>query len=335
MRLLCGTPRGGKTGVLLAEYAAALKAAWAEGRTGACLWLTPNRLSRSAALADLAEEIGGPLLDAGVKTFENLTDDLLSDRRLWKEQPGRPTSGPRYRRLSGVSRRRALRAVIDAELAAGRLTHFARIARTGGFLGLLERQVRAWKYAEIWPDDESLLTGSAARRDLVRLYAAYQERLQSPPDGGPPLYDAEGRVWAARNLLCDADASHGRRLDLLVADGFTSFTATQRDLLAALAATSDAAVIALPLEAGSGRTATPQVGAPYRPDLFETVWQTVGDLSDLFAERSLESTYQWHAPQRLEDALGRLAAWLFDESAEPPAPRSTAPKLTLHAAGRI
>ncbi|QDT17231.1 ATP-dependent helicase/deoxyribonuclease subunit B [Alienimonas californiensis] len=351
MRLLCGTPRGGKTGALLAEYAAALQAAWAEGRTGACLWLTPNRLSRAAVQSDLAREIGGPLLEPGVRTFENLTDELLSDGRLWhaldaaQGAPSREPAGGegrRYRVLSGVSRRRVLRAVIDAEAAAGRLSHFARIAGAGGFLTLLERQVRAWKYAEVWPDDPTLQSGGAARRDLVRLYAAYQDRLQNPPDGGPPLFDAEGRVWVARNLLCGAGAAlgsdgsgNGRRLDLLVADGFTSFTATQRDLLAALAASANAAVIALPLEQGSGMSAKPRPGVPYRPDLFEPVWRTVDELSDPLAEQGGESIYQWHAPRRPDDALGHLAAWLFDESAEPAPRRTVAKGVTLYAAGRI
>ncbi|MFH5804128.1 PD-(D/E)XK nuclease family protein [Alienimonas sp. DA493] len=344
VRLLCGTPRGGKTGALLDEYAAALQAAWAEGRLGACLWLTPNRLSRAAVRADLAEKIGGPLLDPGVRTFENLTDELLSDGRLWRaldaaegapSGEAQPGEGGRYRTLSGVSRRRVLRAVIDAEAVAGRLSHFARIAGAGGFLTLLERQVRAWKYAEVWPDHPSLQTGGPARRDLVRLYAAYQERLQNPPDGGPPLFDAEGRVWVARNLLCGAGEAGERRFDLLVADGFTSFTATQRDLLAALAASANAAVVALPLEEGSGRHARPRTGQPYRPDLFEPVWQTVDELSDPLAEQGGEPEFVWHVPRRPNDALGHLAAWLFDESDASAPQHPDAGQITLHAAGRI
>ena len=344
VRLLCGTPRGGKSGALLDEYAAALRAAWAAGRTGTCLWLTPNRLSRAAVRQDLAREIGGPLLAPGVKTFENLTDKLLADGALWRARDAaegheRP-AGRRFRVLSRVSRRRVLRAVIDAEAAAGRLAHFGRIARTGGFLGLLERQVRAWKYAEVWPEHESLQAGGPARRDLVRLYAAYQDRLRTPPDGGPPLFDAEGRVWAARNLLCGAGelggaGRAGRRFDLLVADGFTSFTATQRDLLAALAENAGAAVIALPLERGSGREAPPRPGQPHRPDLFAPVWQTVDELLNPFAERAVRERYEWHAPRRPDDALGHLAARLFDESEEPAPRRSDATGVTLHAAGRV
>ena len=341
VRLLCGTPRGGKTGALLTEYAAALKAAWADGRVDACLWLTPNRLSRAAVRADLGRMIHGPLLAAGVRTFEDLTDDLLADRDLWRRADAaggdRPV-GPRFRTLSAVSRRRVLRAVIDEAAGAGRLAHFGRIAGTGGFLRLLERQVRAWKYAEVWPEHDSLKGGGPGRRDLVRLYAAYQTRLHRPPDGGPPLFDAEGRAWAARNLLRDAgagaDDGHGRRLDLLVADGFTSFTATQRDLLAELAAGAGAAVIALPLEHGSGRDAPVRPGEAHRPDLFAPVWETVGELLDRFAERDLEADYHWHAPRRPDDALGHLAARLFDESPDPPA-RADGTGLTLHAAGRI
>ena len=312
--LLLGPPRGGKTGVLLERYVAALRAGWAAGRVGACLWLTPNRLSRAAVTADLAAAVGGPLLGHGVKTFENLTDDLLAE-----------LPGPPGRRLGPVSRRRILRAVIEAALDRGELPHFARIARTGGFLGLLDRQVRAWKYEEVWPEDVDVSAGPA-RRELASLYAAYQAWLQAPPGGGRPLFDAEGRVWAARTRLAEAD-DDGRasQLDLLVADGFTTFTKTQRDLLAALAGRSAAAVLALPDEPPAAADGTID-GMPHRPALFSAVAGTRADLLARFAGAAAEA---WHVPRRPDDALGHLAARLFDESDPPPEPRGGLP------AGRI
>ena len=337
MRLLLGTPRGGKTGRLLTEYAASLRSGWADGRLGGCLWLTPNRSSRAAVTADLAGELGGPLIAGGVMTFDDLTDDLLADRALRRRAGGDFADIAGFRTLGAVSRRRALRATIEGARAADRLPHFGRIAETAGFLRTLERQVRAWKYAEHWPDDAALAGGGPARRELVLLYAAYQRRLQNPPDGGPPLFDAEGRAWAARSLLRDADdACEGpaRRLDLLVADGFTSFTRTQRDLLATLAAGADAAVIALPLERYSDADDAPRPGRPRRPDLFAGVWETVSELLDRFAENETEPAFEWHAPRRPDDALGHLAARLFDESEAPPEPRTEAAGVTLLAAGR-
>ena len=313
--LLLGPPRGGKTGVLRDRYVAALRAAWSAGRFDACLWLTPNRSSRAAVTADLANALGGTLLGHGVKTFENLTDDLLA---------GLP--GPRRRRLGPVSRRRLLRATVEAALERGELPHFAPIARTGGFLGLLDRQVRRWKYEEVRPEEVD--AGTAPRRELALLYAAYQDRLQRPPGGGPPLFDAEGRLWAARTRLADTPAGDGLRLDLLIADGFTSFTRTQRDLLAGLAARSAETFIALPDE-----PIDPATGRRRRHDLFHPVSGTLEDLAKRLGDVLVET---WHEPKRPDDALGHLAARLFDESDPPPEPRGGPPagQVRLIEAGR-
>ena len=262
--LLLGPPRGGKTRVLLDRYLAAYRAGLTNGRVGRCVWITPNRLSREAVAADLAAAVGGPLLGHGVLTFENLTDTLLAE-----------APGARRRRLGAVSRRRVLRAVVDGALARGELSHFAGIARTAGFLGLLDRQIRSWKYEEVRPDQVDA-AGSPARRELALLYEAYQRRLRTPPDGGPPLYDAEGRVWAARTLLADSVRDGEPRYDIVVADGFTSFTATQRDLLAGLAVRSRETLLALPLGDG-GDDAN-------RAALYSRAEETAGSLRARFAE---------------------------------------------------
>ena len=297
--LLLGPPRGGKTGRLLARYLDVHARELAAGRVGACVWLTPNRLSREAVTADLAAAAGGPLLGHGVLTFENLTDALLA---------GLP--GPPLRRLGAASRRRVLRAVVEAVLARGDLPHFAGITRTGGFLGLLDRQIRSWKYEEVRPGEVEA-AGSPARRELAALYAAYQDRLRRPADGGPPLFDAEGRLWAARTRLAEADGDRGPRYALVVVDGFTSFTRTQRDLLAALAGRSANTVVALPFECSSD-------DGPAREPLYSRVAETARLLRERFAADSVELADIDHPPDRPPDALGRLAAALFDERHAPP-----------------
>ena len=303
--LLLGPPRGGKTRVLLDRYLAAYRAGLAAGRVGRCVWITPNRLSRESVAADLAAEVGGPLLGHGVLTFENLTDALLA------EDPG-----ARRRRLGAVSRRRVLRAVVDGALGRGELSHFAGIARTAGFLGLLDRQIRSWKYEEVRPEEVDA-GGSPARRELTLLYGAYQRRLRIPPDGGPPLYDAEGRVWAARTLLADSVRDEEPRFDIVVADGFTSFTATQRDLLAGLAVRSRETLLALPLGDG-GDDAD-------RAALYSRAEETAGLLRTRFAEADRLAATLFHEPDRPDDALGHLAAALFDDRDAPAPPRGDLP----------
>ena len=315
--LLLGPPRGGKTRVLLDRYLAAYRAGLADGRVGRCVWITPNRLSREAVAADMAAEVGGPLLGHGVLTFENLTDALLAE-----------APGAGRRRLGAVSRRRVLRAVVDGALARGELSHFAGIARTAGFLGLLDRQIRSWKYEEVRPDQVDA-AGSPARRELAMLYGSYQCRLRTPPDGGRPLYDAEGGVWAARTLLADSVRGEEPKYDIVVADGFTSFTATQRDLLSGLAVRSRETLLALPLGDGEEEAS--------RPALYSRAAETAELLRTRFAEADRAAATFFHEPKRPDDALGHIAAALFDDRDEPAPPRGDLPagQITVVEAGTL
>src|SRR5205807_10464296 len=80
------------------------------------------------------------------------------------------------------------------------------------------------------------------------IYAEYQRRLVRHH-----LYDLEGRQWYARDLLARGARRPFAQVRAVFVDGFTDFTHTQHEILAALAAFVLELWVTLPDEAGGQR----------------------------------------------------------------------------------
>src|SRR5262249_35823438 len=142
---------------------------------------------------------------------------------------------PAARPLSHLQRRLLADDLVAELHAKGQLSHFQGVVDTRGFGGAVFALLAELKQNEIWPEQ---LTEAIARRadpkakdrQCALLYAAYQDRLIRHQ-----LYDLEGRVWYARDLLGRGIRRPFQAVRAVFLDGFTYFTRTQHEILQALA----------------------------------------------------------------------------------------------------
>ena len=248
--VLTGPARSGKTEQMLRRYREALRA----GPIGAALWLAPTGRARDAVRDRLLDAELQACFSPGLMTFARFARWVLE------------RSGQHLILVDRPMRRRLLGSLIEEWAAAGRLKHFAAVARSGGLVDLLEPWIGELKRLEIWPDD--LRKACSARglfdrdREALGLYEAYQEALFNHG-----LYDEEGSFWSARTLLREHGPRLLGKLRLAVVDGFTDFTCTQHEILELLALHVEELIVTLPLE-----------GEPQRSDLFA---KSLGTLAEL------------------------------------------------------
>ena len=239
IELITGPAGSGKTARCLAAYRDALRQSLGTGRPAAVLWIAPTELSRRAVLAALCDDSLPVAFAPNVETFASLSKRVLE-------------SSP-VRGLDPAVKRRVLRKLIDERHRAGRLGGFAAIARTSGFLDLVDAFISELKRAEIWPDEFAAVCRKIGDREkdrvLGELYDRYQQRLLETN-----LYDDEGKFWSARDVLSRDGLGPFAGRELIVVDGFTDFTRTQREMLALLAAGCESLQITLPLETPLSRS---------------------------------------------------------------------------------
>jgi ATP-dependent helicase/DNAse subunit B len=239
IELITGPAGAGKTDRCLASYRDALRRALGTGRPAAVLWISPTELSRRAVLAALCDDTLPVAFAPNVETFASLSTRILEFSPV--------------RSLDPAVKRRVLRNLIDEQNRAGRLGGFAAIAETGGFLDLVDAFISELKRAEIWPEEFAAVCRTIGDREkdrvLAELYERYQQRLH---DTG--LYDDEGKFWSARDVLSREGLGPFADRELIVADGFTDFTRTQREMIALLAAGCGSLLITLPLETPLNRS---------------------------------------------------------------------------------
>jgi RecB family exonuclease/superfamily I DNA/RNA helicase len=159
-------------------------------------------------------------------------------------------SGKRVRLLPALVERELLRRVVNAAAEKNELAFFADAAGRAGFIDLLADHLRELKRGGVTPDAYAKAKprrGSLEQhRELALLYRRYEEQLAAHG-----LADEEGMHGLARDLLAAATPNCLRRLELVVADGFTDFTPTQHDILRLLAERSQQLVVTLLHEAGA------------------------------------------------------------------------------------
>jgi ATP-dependent helicase/DNAse subunit B len=234
----CGPAGSGKTARLLDRYRAV-----AGGGVGTALWLGPTRRAVEAVREGLLTG-GGRYLDPHLWTFQDFADELIR------------VNDPGARPLTNVQRRLLVDEVVADLHARGELSHFQRVADLRGFVDGVLALLTELKRNEIWAEHLATAARQIAAGDLgpkeqqcILLYAAYQRQLVKHQ-----LYDLEGRVWYARDLLSRGRRSPFDAVKAVFVDGFTDFTRTQHEILAALGAYVEELWITLPDEPGDART---------------------------------------------------------------------------------
>jgi ATP-dependent helicase/DNAse subunit B len=240
VHLLTGPAHAGTTRRLLERYRAI-----AERYPGAALWLGPTRRGVEALRERLACETAGTL-DPQLYTFQDFAEELVR------------VNAPRARPLTRDQRRLLVEDVVATLHQRGELPHFAGVIETRGFAEGVLALLSEMKRNEIWPNEFARAAyrrgyegGRVARhiggrnisskeRQCARIYARYQQVLTKHD-----LWDLEGRQWRARDLLDDGLRRPFENVRAVFVAGFTDFTCTQREILAALCHSIDELWVAL------------------------------------------------------------------------------------------
>ena len=314
VELILGPAGAGKTERVRCVMQAELVARQAEGRFGTTLWITPTGRSRRQVLRSLMSASLPVCFQPQVLTFAAFAEGLLR------------TAPVAVRPLSRSARRKLLRDLIDDLNRRGQLNYFGKVAHTAGFLELCESFISELKREEIWPEhfeqacrpEEEPATDPEPRastrdREMVSIYAAYQQRLHAAGDGEADrdaiagLYDGEGMFWSARTLMAAGHRGPYRELTLVVVDGFTDFTRTQYEMLATLADWTDRMHVTLPIDA-SGR----------RAELFTKSSAARSELKRSFAAHALTEIALEPPAEVARRPFGHLSMHLFDNPRELP-----------------
>lgn len=196
-----------------------------------------NRQQLSAWERRLSQPPG--CIGAHLLTFDDLSMACLA------------AAGVRYTRIGDVVQYRLLRAVA-AELP---LNHYKAIHRFPGFIQECRRVIDEMKSAQVAPQPFLRAVqdlGDPPRlREIGLIYQRYQELLQQHH-----LVDTRGLGWLALEALVSQEAPALPQWDLLLLDGFASFTQTQLSLLAELQRRVPRIIITL---TGEGETDRPRI----------------------------------------------------------------------------
>ena len=292
VKVVLGPARSGKTRHLLDGYLRALD----ELPPGAAMWIAPTWRAADAMRCQLTAQRGRAVLAPGITTFERLAESVLAH----SDRPIRP--------LGRTLKRALLRRLVEEAESTGRLKRYATIARTDGFIDLLESFISDMKRLEIWPEQLAAKrhrrrSTAAKQKELAHLYAAYQECLNRYD-----YYDAEGRFWTARELLADGQQRPLERLQHVVVDAFADFTHTQHEILQLLAGRIRSLEISLPLDADLHIAGPTTSDVAQRRALFAKPLATLDQLRARHAELTIEpierrAASDWPAIDRLERGL--------------------------------
>ncbi|HSR33389.1 MAG TPA: PD-(D/E)XK nuclease family protein [Anaerolineae bacterium] len=247
--------------------------------------VVPTHLQARAWRRRLAQS--GGAIGVRLLTFDGLYSECLNG------------AGEAYTELSEPVQYRLIRSVVD-DLT---LDHYAPLAARPGFVQVLEGLIGELKAARIYPDvlaeavaDLGDPHGEGAElrlRDLARIYAVYQARLQAQG-----WADRAGLGWLAVEALEERAQQVACDWPLLVVDGFDDFTPVQVALLVVLAGRVGETIITLTGEPGGGRR-------PFAHDRFRRTRQK------LEAALGIQSQALPEMQRRQAPALAHLEANLF------------------------
>jgi len=236
----------------------------------------PDRMQVSTFRRRIAQ--AGGALGVSVGTFGDLFQEILARAG----QPVAVTPEP--------ARQRILRLALRQLEANGELPFYEPIVGKPGFLTAVGEAIAELKRARVSPQAVGELE-SPSMREIGRIYAEYQERLQ--PNAWT---DREGLT----DLAIEALNEHPGLLadmPLIAVDGFDTFDAAQLEALAALAGQVERLVVALPGSQSSDRVA------------FRRFTPTLVRLTEALPEAAIDEARD---PIKLAASMLQLEAGLFE-----------------------
>ena len=107
-------------------------------------------------------------------------------------------------------------------ISEGKLTYFAPIAQTPGFIALVAAFIQELKQAEINPEEFDTIVKTQKDHDIAEIYRAYQGFLRERS-----LVDKDGEGWLAR---ASVERAERFEVDLLIVDGYDQFNPADANL---------------------------------------------------------------------------------------------------------
>jgi ATP-dependent helicase/DNAse subunit B len=280
-----GPARSGKSSELLRHYANVLRAGPLP--LGRAAWLAPTGRAVTELRSQLLERQVDACIAPGVMTFGTLARQALIAAKS------------RLRPIPKAIEREIVRRCVGLAVENAELEFYRQAATRDSFVDLVADHIRELRRRGVTPAVYAGLRkhidDPAQHRELAQLYERYQQLLSANS-----LVDSEGIVWAACDALKRMADAWPQSLTLVVADGFSDFTAGQHELLRILASRAQELLISLPADAskllppwGEGRVArnSPRRGggnqepAP-REELFAKSAATLAALRRGFAKLS-------------------------------------------------
>jgi ATP-dependent helicase/nuclease subunit B len=225
-----GPARSGKSSELLRQYADVLRSS--QLPQGRALWLAPTGRALAQLRLQLVELGVEACLSPAVMTFGGLCRRTLNSSQL------------RLRPLTPVMEREIVRRCVRAAVERGQLEFYAQAATRDSFVDLATEHIRELRrrgiaapmYARVVKKRDS----TTQHQELAQLYERYEQLLTTHG-----LVDAEGLVWIACDVIKHKATELSQQLDLVVADGFSDFTAGQHELLRILSLRSGRLLVSL------------------------------------------------------------------------------------------
>ena len=282
VEIVLGPINSGKTRNVIGEYVDCVRR---HGCHRALLILpTSGKATQTRRRILLDYKINGSL-SPQIMPFKHVIQRVLESARY----PASP--------ISDAGRFLLLESIVKRMDESGELRFFKNVARFPGLIEVASQLIRELKLCEVTPEQFSAALnrrGSTTRDgEIAVIYSRYQHELHERS-----LYDTEGGYWIATEILRKKGSPELQDLELVIVDGFHSFTSAELTLVEELSKFVPRIVFTLDYD-----------DAPDRRDLFAAPARTLLALRQRFPD--IKETTMGANPSKTP--LGALERGLFRE----------------------
>jgi len=283
IEILLGPIHSGKTTRIIQEYVSFVR----RGLTDRAVLVLPTRKKAAQTKGTLLLDYQVPgLLSPRIFTFEDVVQLIL-------ESAHHPATG-----ISDIERYSLIERILTDMGEAGELNYFKNVSRFPGFVEVIGQLISELKSYEIEPERFFNVfkkhSASYKDREVAAIYARYQRELHERN-----LYDKQGGYWIATELLRTEGCSQLEQVELVMIDGFHTFTPAELTLVQEMAKVVPRILFSLDHEQ-----------TPDRPNLFAAADRTLQVLKRRFPyikETVIEAAHSDSTISMLERGIFREA----------------------------